>query len=50
MLEQGTTLLFVSHSMDQVKEVCSRAILLSHGEMLMDDAVERVCERYGEAE
>ena len=49
MLEQGTTLLFVSHSMDQVKEVCSRAILLSHGQMLMDDAVEKVCERYGEA-
>lgn len=49
MLEQGTTLLFVSHSMDQVKEVCSRAILLSHGEMLMDDTVENVCERYGEA-
>ena len=50
MLEQGTTLLFVSHSMDQVKEVCSRAILLSYGEMLMDDTVENVCERYGEAQ
>ena len=33
MLEQGTTLLFVSHSMDQVKEVCNRAILLDHGHM-----------------
>lgn len=36
MLEQGTTLLFVSHSMDQVKEVCNRAILLEHGHMIMD--------------
>ena len=45
MLEQGTTLLFVSHSMDQVKEVCNRAILLEHGHMIMDDNVEKVCAR-----
>ena len=45
MLEQGTTLLFVSHSMDQVKEVCNRAILLEHGHMIMDDKVEKVCDR-----
>lgn len=48
MLEQGTTLLFVSHSMEQVKEVCQRAILLSHGEMLMDDVVDKVCDRYNQ--
>lgn len=46
MLEQGTTLLFVSHSMDQVKEVCNRAILLEHGNLVMDDSVEKVCERF----
>lgn len=46
MLEQGTTLLFVSHSMDQVKEVCNRAILLDHGHMIMDDKVEKVCDRF----
>ena len=43
MLEQGTTLLFVSHSMDQVRQVCNRAILLEHGHMIMDDNVEKVC-------
>lgn len=46
MLEQGTTLLFVSHSMDQVKEVCNRAILLDNGHMIMDDKVEKVCDRF----
>jgi ABC-2 type transport system ATP-binding protein len=46
MLEQGTTLLFVSHSMDQVKEVCNRAILLDHGHVIMDDKVEKVCDRF----
>ena len=46
MLEQGTTLLFVSHSMDQVKQVCKRAILIDHGNLILDDSVEKVCERF----
>ncbi len=46
MLQNGTTLLFVSHSMEQVKEICHRAILLNHGDMLMDDVVDAVSERY----
>jgi ABC-type polysaccharide/polyol phosphate transport system ATPase subunit len=46
MLKSGTTLLFVSHSMDQVKVVCDRAILLSHGDVLMDDTVEKVSDYY----
>lgn len=48
MLEQGTTLMFVSHSMDQVKKVCKRAILLNQGQMLMDDSVENVWEQYNQ--
>lgn len=43
----GTTLLFVSHSMDQVRQVCNRAILLEHGHMIMDDDVEKVCSYFG---
>ena len=31
LLAQGTTLLFVSHSAEQVKEVCKKAIWLDHG-------------------
>lgn len=46
MREQGTTLLFVSHSMPQVREVCSRAILLDHGNMLADGDVNSVCQQY----
>lgn len=48
MLEQGTTLLFVSHSIDQVKDVCSRAVLLDHGQMIMDDSVDNVWEHYNQ--
>lgn len=33
LMEGGTTLLFVSHSADQVKELCQKAIWFDHGEM-----------------
>ena len=46
MLEQGTTLLFVSHSMDQVRQGCNRAILLEHGHMIMDDKLDKVCDYF----
>lgn len=48
MLGSGTTLLFVSHSMDQVKQICSRAILLNYGDMLLDDTVDKVSEYYSQ--
>ena len=46
MLDQGTTLLFVSHSIGQVKEVCKRAILLNQGHMLFDGSVEEAWQKY----
>lgn len=46
MLEKGTTLLFVSHSIDQVKQVCKRAVLLNHGQMLFDGNVADAWDRY----
>lgn len=46
LLSGGTTLLFVSHSTEQVKRICQKAIWLDHGEMRMiGDAVE-VCDAY----
>lgn len=46
MLADGTTLLLVSHNTDQVRRICDRAILLSKGNLLMDDKVDRVCDIY----
>lgn len=46
MLESGTTLLLVSHNMDQVKRLCKNGILLSHGENLFCGPMEQVCEQY----
>lgn len=46
MLAQGTTLLFVSHNADQVKELCPRAIWLDHGNVMEDGPSDRVCDAY----
>ncbi|RDE51432.1 MAG: ABC transporter ATP-binding protein [Candidatus Accumulibacter meliphilus] len=38
MRENGCTVLFVTHSVEQVLRLCPRAILLDKGRMLIDDA------------
>ena len=42
----GTTVLFVSHSMDQIREVCSRAVWLEQGHVKMIGKVDEVCDAY----
>ncbi|MDO4356927.1 MAG: ABC transporter ATP-binding protein [Clostridia bacterium] len=46
MLERGTTLLFVSHNAEQVKELCSKAIWLDHGVVKMIGSSDEVCNMY----
>lgn len=42
----GTTLLFVSHSIDQVERVCKKAVWIEKGHMRMDGDVKEVCAAY----
>lgn len=46
MLENGTTLLFVSHNIHQVSEICRRAIWIEHGKIRVDSTVEEAAEAY----
>ncbi len=46
MLANGTTLLLVSHSDEQVRKLCSRAIWIDHGVVQMDGPVNEVCDAY----
>lgn len=46
LLSGGTTLLFVSHSIDQVKRLCKKALWLDHGEVKMAGDAETVCSAY----
>ncbi len=43
---QGRTVIFVSHSMDSVRKLCSRAILLEKGRVLYDGDVNRGIDKY----
>lgn len=44
--QQGRTVLFVSHNMGAVRSLCSRAILLEDGKLIMDDFPDRIIEKY----
>ena len=46
MLSSGTTLLFVSRSIDQVKELCDHALWLDHGKMVMSGEAGPICDAY----
>lgn len=46
MREQGTTLLYVSHSIESVKEVCDYALWIDKGSERMQGAVQVVCNAY----
>ena len=46
LFEQGATVLFVSHSIEQVKRICNKAMILDHGVMKAFGAIDEVCEEY----
>lgn len=46
MMGGGTTVLFVSHSMEQVREMCSRVVWLEHGTVKMIGSTDEVCDLY----
>ena len=49
MLENGTTLLFVSHTMATVRQLCDHAIWLNKGDVVMQGEAESVCDAYMES-
>lgn len=46
MLSDGTTLLFVSHSLPQVQDICKNALWLNHGKVEMMGPSKEVCSAY----
>lgn len=48
IIDHGATIVFVSHSIEQVQQVCSRAIWLEKGHLVMDGPVDEVCNKYTE--
>ena len=42
----GTTVLFVSHNLKQVREMCSRVLWLDHGKVKLLGNTQEVCDAY----
>lgn len=47
MQKKGATILFVSHAVQTVQELCHRVLLMDEGEILMDGASKPVLAQYG---
>jgi len=48
MIQGGTTVLFVSHSIEQIKELCTKVVWLEHGEIVKQGNAKEICNEYYE--
>ena len=46
MMASGTTVLFVSHSLQQVKRICNKAMILEQGRIIAFGGIDEVSEQY----
>lgn len=46
MFDSGVTVLFVSHSLEQVRRICNKAIILDHGKMISYGNIDEVSKEY----
>jgi len=46
--ERGKTIVYVSHAMATVKQLCTRALLLHEGVLLADGTPDEIFDRYNE--
>lgn len=50
LINGGTTVLFVSHSIEQIKNICTKAVWLDHGTVKMIGDTKEVCDAYYESQ
>lgn len=48
MIKGGTTVLYVSHSLQSIKELCDKVIWIEHGKMIKMGEAKKICEEYYE--
>lgn len=46
MMQGGTTVLFVSHSLQQIRDMCDRVLWLDHGKVKMIGPTQEICDAY----
>ena len=50
MIKGGTTVLYVSHSLDSIRELCDRVIWLEHGKIIKIGDTKEICKEYYDAQ
>ena len=48
MIHGGTTVLYVSHSLESIKKLCDRVVWLEHGKVVEIGETKEICDRYAE--
>lgn len=48
MIQNGVTVIMVSHDIDKIRELCKNALLLGRGKMQACDTAEKICDYYEE--
>lgn len=46
MVDKGTTVILVSHSIDQIRSMCSRGVILEKGRMISSGDITEICDFY----
>ena len=46
MITGGTTVLYVSHSLESIKELCDRVVWIEHGKMIKIGKAKEICDEY----
>lgn len=49
MMDRGTTILFVSHSIEQVKSICNKIVWLEKGKVKRFGDADKICEEYSKS-
>ena len=50
MIKGGTTVLYVSHSLQSIKDLCTKVIWLEHGQIVELGETNQICDKYYEAQ
>lgn len=48
LIKGGTTVLYVSHSLESIKELCDRVVWLEHGQIIKIGETQKICNEYYE--
>lgn len=49
MIGGGTTVLYVSHSINSIKSICDKAVWLDHGKVIKMGPAEEICDEYSKS-